>query len=446
LTVITSDNQRFATLLQLEQRIRGAETLVELRFIIANESRTLVEYAQCALLSARDDRPHQVVTVADLPVVDRTAPFVVWAEQVVESFSETDQVQVISRDDLTPDIQQRGSELAPSHLLWVPLSLSGRGLQGGMLLTRTIPWSDAEISLLAHLGHSYGHALWAIAPRRTGGWLRPWKQVRKLSLLLAVVFVGLLFLPLRLSVLAPAEVVPLQPAIMTAPLQGVVKQIEVLPNDRVKRGDLLLLFEETELKSRLEVAQRALEVATAELHKTRQSAFVDSRAKGDISGLEAQLDLHRAERDFARAQFNKVQLFADRAGVVVLNDPQSWLGRPVAVGERILSIADPLQVELVIHLPVADAVVLRTGSAVTLFLDMDPLNALEAEVVRADYEPKITAEGGLAYRVTARFSERTAPHPRIGLRGTAKVYGAPVTLFYYLLRRPITVFRQWIGV
>ncbi|MBT5372249.1 MAG: hypothetical protein HOL17_11065 [Gammaproteobacteria bacterium] len=99
-----------------------------------------------------------------------------------------------------------------------------------------------------------------------------------------------------------------------------------------------------------------------------------------------------------------------------------------------------------IHLPVADAVVLRTGSAVTLFLDMDPLNALEAEVVRADYEPKITAEGGLAYRVTARFSERTAPHPRIGLRGTAKVYGAPVTLFYYLLRRPITVFRQWIGV
>ena len=35
--------------------------------------------------------------------------------------------------------------------------------------------------------------------------------------------------------------------------------------------------------------------------------------------------------------------------------------------------------------------------------------------------------------------------PRIGLRGTARIYGGDTTLFYYLLRRPITAARQWLG-
>ena len=36
--------------------------------------------------------------------------------------------------------------------------------------------------------------------------------------------------------------------------------------------------------------------------------------------------------------------------------------------------------------------------------------------------------------------------PRIGLRGTAKVYGSKVSLFYYLFRKPITFMRQLIGI
>ena len=36
--------------------------------------------------------------------------------------------------------------------------------------------------------------------------------------------------------------------------------------------------------------------------------------------------------------------------------------------------------------------------------------------------------------------------PRIGLRGTARVYGPRTTMFYFLFRRPITAMRQLIGV
>ena len=34
---------------------------------------------------------------------------------------------------------------------------------------------------------------------------------------------------------------------------------------------------------------------------------------------------------------------------------------------------------------------------------------------------------------------------RIGLRGTAKIYGERVLLGYYLLRRPLATVREWTG-
>ncbi|MNL84264.1 hypothetical protein D3C87_2121830 [compost metagenome] len=51
-----------------------------------------------------------------------------------------------------------------------------------------------------------------------------------------------------------------------------------------------------------------------------------------------------------------------------------------------------------------------------------------------------------SYTVLARVDDPTAAPERLGLRGTARVYGEPVSLFYYLMRRPITALRQWTGV
>ena len=43
-------------------------------------------------------------------------------------------------------------------------------------------------------------------------------------------------IPVRLSVLAPGELVAAQPAVLRAPLDGVVAQIHVQPNQIVKQG------------------------------------------------------------------------------------------------------------------------------------------------------------------------------------------------------------------
>ena len=51
----------------------------------------------------------------------------------------------------------------------------------------------------------------------------------------------------------------------------------------------------------------------------------------------------------------------------------------------------------------------------------------------------------ITYKLISSF-ESNKKAPRIGLRGTAKVYGSRVMLFYYLFRKPITFVRQLIGV
>ncbi len=106
-------------------------------------------------------------------------------------------------------------------------------------------------------------------------------------------------------------------------------------------------------------------------------------------------------------------------------------------------VADPQQAELRIDLAVADVLDFRQGAEIALFLDSDPLRRHQATLQRQAYAAQTIPGGQLAYRLDAEFS---ATPPRIGLRGTAKLYGARAPLALYLLRRPLAALRQTVGL
>ncbi|MGH8603762.1 MAG: HlyD family secretion protein, partial [Gammaproteobacteria bacterium] len=139
-----------------------------------------------------------------------------------------------------------------------------------------------------------------------------------------------------------------------------------------------------------------------------------------------------------------VQVRAQGAGLLLYSDEADWTGRPVVVGERVMEIADPKRTELRIDLAVDDSITLSEGAEVKVFLDVDPLHALQATVTHASYKAEVLPGDLLAYRVHAdlKGSDSTV---RIGLQGTAKIYSEPVSLFFYLFRRPIGAIRQFIG-
>jgi hypothetical protein len=139
-----------------------------------------------------------------------------------------------------------------------------------------------------------------------------------------------------------------------------------------------------------------------------------------------------------------VRVTAPRSGIALFADPNDWIGRPVTIGERLLEIADPNKSELEIWLPVADAITLNSGAEVDFFLNVAPDAPLHAKLRQTSYEAVLSPSGVLGYRLKAELTDPASP-PRIGLRGTAKIYGDQVSLFYYLIRRPLAAARQLLG-
>ena len=95
--------------------------------------------------------------------------------------------------------------------------------------------------------------------------------------------------PVRLSVLAPGELVPANPAVVRAPLEGVIDKFHVRPNERVQAGQPLFSFDETALASRRDVARQVLNTAQAEYRQMAQLALNDARSKGQLAVLLGQV-------------------------------------------------------------------------------------------------------------------------------------------------------------
>ncbi|SCW51373.1 MULTISPECIES: efflux RND transporter periplasmic adaptor subunit [unclassified Pseudomonas] len=429
--------QVFARFLDLERQTRAARTPAQLSYSLVNDGQALFGFRHAALLIAG-----KVQAVTGVSAVEPNAPFVAFVEQAVaQSFKQgvLNQARVIAAEGVGESIRADWQSLSAGQVFWLPLIDHQGQVFGGLWLARDLPWTPAEQVLLSQLGDTYSHAWLALQPRKP--WRLRWTRKRQVALV-AVLLLGLL-IPVRQSVLAPAEVVPLGGQVVAAPLDGVIAEFLVKPNQTVKNGDLLLRFESTSLKAQADVAERALGVAEAELKANSQRSFVDAESSSKIDLLAARVEQKRAERNYALELLKRSEVRAERDGIAVFADAERWLGKPVQTGERLMEIADPNQAELRIELAVGDAIALEPGAQVALFLDSDPLQRHLAWLERSAYEAQPTAAGQLAYRLDARFD---ATAPRIGLRGTAKVFGDRAPLALYLLRRPLAGLRQSVGL
>ncbi len=437
-----------ATVLQVEEVARKAETLEGLFYSLANELRRVVDYQFAAVIAGDGFAGEvRVEAVSGVSVLDRDTPLLRWLTRVVNGIARRpDAIAIQGIDPASLPERERAewSEWSPPNVLWCPLTAGGGRRLGAIWLAREAAWDKSELSLIQHVVDCYAHAWLGL----TGG-----RETRALTLrrLLRPALIGLslamlsLAVPVSQSALAPVEIVATEPAVVAAPIDGVVARFLVTPNQAVAAGQPLFEFDDTTLRNQALVAERTLGVAQAELRQAVQGAFADRKQAGQMALLEAQTQLRAAELDYARTMLARVVVKAQRAGIAVFADANDWIGRPVVTGQRILQIADPERVEARIALPVRDAIAFEPGARVELFLDNDPLGMLSAQLSTASYEADLTPAGVIAYRLTATLNPGQTV-PRIGLQGTANVHGRPVPLLLYFFRRPLAAARQWLGV
>ncbi len=435
------------TLLQLESSARRVLEQDALPFMIVNETRRLLNYRQAILFKkASNTLPQamQVKTISSIAVVDRNTPMVQWLERTVAILYRPDADGSARRFDANQapiDVAQAWLEFSLPHVVWTPLRTPSGIILGGLWLARETPWNDNELVLLERLCETYAHA-WQAMPKPVSVPFFKHRRLRygAIALLLA------LLIPVRMSALAPVEIVPKLPSVVSAPLDGVIKEVTVNPNDAVRDGQVLFRFEDTVLRNNHAVAEKSLAIAEAEHLRAMQAAFMDEKNKADVTLLKTKVDLARAERDYARDVLGRVDVKAAFDGVAIFRDPADWIGKPVKTGERIMEIANPKRIALRISLPVKDAITLQTGAEVRAFLDADPLHPLSGYVTQAWYQAEVMPGQILAYRLDADLPVDALPEAvRIGWQGTAKVYGERVPLMFYIFRRPFAALRQIMG-
>jgi multidrug resistance efflux pump len=436
-------------LLQLESMARAASSAEALQFMIVNETRRLVPYRQAYLfLSAHPiKRDCKLVSASSIAIIEKNAPFATWLEKVLENIftSETISSQrLLDIASCPEELKEDWNEFSLPFVLWTPLKLPDGTFIGGLWTTRETPWKENELPLLKRLGETYGHALVAVSSRRN-----LYHQPRKVTIAVWIIITFLLLVfvkPIKISALAPAEVIAKDPIVVSSPMDGVIAEIEFSPNTHVSKDETLFVFEDTKLRNEYNVAEKTLAVAEAEYRKAAQGSFGDAKSKAQVSLLLAQTELHESKLQFARELLNKITVKAEKSGLLIYTDKSDWIGKPIQVGERVMELADPDKIQLKINLAIGDAIVLKDGAKVDVFLDADPLNPIEATVTSTSYLAEKYNQDTLSYRVYADFDNVGQENLRIGLQGTAKMYGERVSVFFYLFRRPISYVRQLLGI
>jgi multidrug efflux pump subunit AcrA (membrane-fusion protein) len=487
-----------SALLHLARRARHAASATELGFIIVNETFALTRYRQAALWSVHTG----VMALSGVVTPEANAPFVHWLDRVASKLSQRQlsKATLIDAQLLQPADAAEWDEWLPAHAVWLPLT-SGAATNktcattGGILLARDEPWHAGEMSLLSEWVDTWNHAWQAFQQRKpaTSGllrwlqrprvsepkpplrtrWRASWQPLRAALLHPAswpdglhrlgsgllmwirgiwhspmqrygVLALLCALLPVRLSVLVPGELVPMQPAAVRAPQEGIVDRFFVTPNQKVQQGEPLFQLDLTALTSKLDVARQEQATAEAEYRQAAQQAVFDPRSKSQLAALQGRIAEHATEVEYLQAQLTRAQITAPRAGVVLMDDPTEWIGRPVAVGERVLTIADEHDVEIEAWLAPFDAIELARDATVTLYLNATPLHPVRARLRYVAHEAIARPDGTFAYRLRATITPDDGK-PRIGLKGTARVSGGYVPLIYWVARRPLAAVRPWIG-
>jgi hypothetical protein len=458
---------------ELGRAARQADSAAELEFIAVNDTRTLLPYRQAALWLEHSG----IKALSGVVKLESQVPYVQWLNKVCSYLSVSyEKANQVVAADLPDELSGDWSSWLPARAVWVPFKCGD--ILGGLLYVRDLAWADSHIALLTEWVDIWTYCWksltrpplrWPWQKRRadpllnespqqtlrtffnlssckaflqTGAWRKIawWKQPKIIWTLAAVM--ALIF-PVRLTVLAPGELVPANPAVIRASLDGVIATFYVQPNEFVQKDQPLFSFDNTLIKSQLGITRQALATAQAEYRQAEQQALTDSKVKVQLPIIRGRIDEKIAELAYMTDQLSRSEVLAPQNGIALFDDPSEWIGKPVTIGERVMRIASLDDVEIQAWVGVADAIDVRPGAPVALFLRANPTSPVDGKLRYFAHEAVERPDMTYAYRLRAVLDKQT--HHRVGLKGTAKLYGRWVPLVYWAMRRPIASLRTTIG-
>ena len=255
-----------ARIFTFEKKLREAQSIVELRYIVTNELRSISPYIYSFFGTWTKPKRFKIEAISDIAVVEKTSPVTNLVQKIIQqklTEASTDaHVFTLEAESLVP---AKGEDPLPNQFIWVPCHSSQKGMQAVLILNRNESWTEQEIEYLRHLGTTIGHAMGSLLTKNI---FEKMFTIMRSAFFQFILFSGIIasmFIPVSLSVIGQAEIIPNNPSIINAPIDGVIDEILVDNNDKVSKQTPLVNFEKTQLQNSFDLAQQELKVIQTEL-------------------------------------------------------------------------------------------------------------------------------------------------------------------------------------
>jgi hypothetical protein len=454
--------QKVLMLVALHKQARHKLKLADLSFMMVNQTFNVVPYRHCAFWRW-DGKAVTVEAASGLVQIDPTGPYALWLKSVIARLIREKSKEVvfslpgqpkpeetfvksypITAADCAGLDQQNWPDWASSHAMLVTMKGVDGDIHSGLWFDREEAFGEMDTAFLDDICDSYAHVIQKLEGR-SGAPAKMLRNKGSWAKRFAILAILAMFLPVRMTVTAPAEVVPSDPRVVGVPFDGVIEKVMVKPNQPVQKGDLLVVMDQTALKNRSELVEQELDTAEQALTKTEREALKDPTKLTDLNLLKAQIRTKTQDKKYADELLTRAEIRAEADGIIVFPDANALRGKPVQTGEQIMLLADPGDTELLVRIPVDSMIELDTEVPVSFYLNVTPLVSQQATVETVSYQASMDHDGLMTYKMRAHFSENETA-PRIGSTGTAKAYGEKTLFGINVLRRPLVTLRRHLGV
>jgi hypothetical protein len=442
--------ERILTLLDLHKQASQSPDLKSFKFTALNHTNRLVSYKQ-AVFWETFDISVKLDSVSGNSTLDANGSYAQWLKgfikkpALVNAKSNTAQnVFVFCKDTIDDHQKKDWSEYTAEHCALLAIRTPEGDVIGGLWLERNEPFDEKDIALLEELCILYSQTYAFLKLREKSNLISFWKTFKKHQKWMLLLCLLIAFMPVRLTVTAPAEIVAKNPTVMTVPYDGVLDKVTITPGKEVETGQTLFTMDTTDLDGQIEAAKQALGSANKNLSRIRRESLSIPEKKTEITQLMAEIAARKIDYTNAQKRMKKSTILAPQNGIAIFSDASDYEGQPVRTGQKIMIISDPEDIELLIKVPVDNMVPVAKNSMANFFLNVAPLNGYDAHIHSIGYQPGIDSDGLLTYKLRAKISQTDTL--RIGWKGTAKIKGEWTVLLYSVLRRPLITLRHLTGI
>jgi RND family efflux transporter MFP subunit len=251
----------------------------------------------------------------------------------------------------------------------------------------------------------------------------------------AVVVMVLFLIPFPYRVTGQATLKTEAVASLSAPFDGYIKDIDVIPGDEVAANQPLAELDPTELKLKED------EAAASVAHYESQAQAADGQE--DVS----QIHVYQAQADEAQSQLAQSRLSLDHAvlrspfaGIVADGDLKDKIGSPVKQGDVLIKVTRLEDLYLEAEVSEEDIQDIHEGAQGEARLSSRPADIFPVQLSRLEPAAFATA-GGNIFRVRCRFECPPADWWRPGMTGVVKIASGHRDLWFILTHKAIDFLR-----